>query len=622
MEGASLLERVIRARGLGGDPRAERLLRNPGFSLLHPPATLPGADLVAERLARALRERRRIALYGDYDADGVTAIAVLWHVLRALSPEADLEWFVPSRFEHGYGLHGEVLRAMNSRGVRTVVTVDCGIGALGPARVARELGLELLVTDHHAPSLDADGRVVLPDADAIAHPDLPGAAAPFPGLCAAAVAFKVGSRLATHWHGGDRVPAAMQRTLAHLAPLVALGTVADVVPLLDENRVFVAEGLRVMRAIQGMRAPGTRTRTEGDASEALPMVPGVRALLDDADLNDGRTVDAEHIAFRLAPRLNAIGRLGHAADAVELLTTADPARARVIAAALARHNDERRRIEQEILAQATAMAEAHLAAHERDAVVLSHPAWHEGVVGIVCSRLVERHGRPALLLREREDGTAKGSGRGVDGFDMADALRACGSHLDAHGGHAAAVGLTVRPGSWEAFRAAFQERWRAAQGQGDLAPGVAFDAAADLDEFSLSALRTLDVLRPCGRGHREPAFLVRDAAPTGSARIFGTGGAHLEFHLRAAAPHGRPRLPGRGAVEAPRAVWWGGARHAGEISRARSLDMVVRPKVDVWRGVERVQLEVLDVRVETAAGEAAARVGAGAALPVVAVAAP
>lgn len=620
MDGGTLLERVVHARGLADSPRAEQLLRHPRFALLHPPATLPGADAVAERIAVALRERRRIALYGDYDADGVTAIAVLWHVLRALAPEAEVEWFVPSRFEHGYGVHSEVLRAMHARGVRTVVTVDCGIGSLEPARTAREIGLELLVTDHHALWRDAEGRVELPCADAIAHPELPGAEAPFTGLCAAAVAFKVGKRLATHWFGGERVPAAMQQTLAYLSPLVALGTVADVVPLVDENRVFVAEGLRILRTVQGQGAPGVRARPSTALDVELPMIPGLRALMDTAELHDGSAVDAEHIAFRLAPRLNAIGRLGHAADAVELLTTANSKRAQEIARALVRHNDERRRIEQEIHAQACAMADAALAARPADAIVLAHPEWHEGVVGIVCSRLVERYGRPCLLLRERPDGTAKGSGRGVEGFDLAAALRGCDEHLASHGGHAAAVGLTTRAGKREAFARVFQERWlEAARGE-NLASSARYDAVVTLDELSLPALRTLDVLRPCGRGHREPAFLVRGVALAGGSRTFGTGGTHLEFHLRATdAPVG----PGaRGPREAPRAVWWGGAVHAEAISRARTLDAIVRPKVDTWRGAARVQLDVQDVRcaepvrggaaVAPASGEVASTAAAGA----------
>ncbi|MBL9141913.1 MAG: DHH family phosphoesterase, partial [Phycisphaerae bacterium] len=433
-EGFSLVERVIRARGLGGEGRAGALLSKPMLGQLHPPAELPGADDVALHLVAAIRGGKRIALYGDYDADGVTSLAVLWHVLRAVDPTVSIELFAPSRFEHGYGLNSDVLRQMHERGIQTVVTVDCGITAIEPARVARDLGLQLLITDHHATEPGVDGTVTLPDADAIAHPALPGARAPFTELCGAAVAFKVASRFAVHWYGGDRVPERMQAVMASVVPLVALGTVADVVPLVDENRIFASVGLRTMQ-------------TSG--------LPGLRALLDDSELNEGRVVNAEHIAFRLAPRLNAIGRLGHAAEAVELLTTADEARARVIAAALAKHNVRRRAIELDIFQRAVAVVEADPALLSARAIVLADEAWHEGVVGVVCSKMVERYGKPVLLLCARPDGTMKGSGRSVDGFDLVSAVRACSQHLTSCGGHAAAVGLTVRAGAWNDFAQAF-----------------------------------------------------------------------------------------------------------------------------------------------------------------------
>jgi single-stranded-DNA-specific exonuclease len=563
----SLADRVIAARGLGGEPRAESILRSPRLSLLHPPAELPGADAVAQRLVSAVREGRPLAIYGDYDADGVTATAVLWHVLRAASADAPIETYTPSRLEEGYGLHASVLRQMHARGVRTVVSVDCGITAHAAAEAACEIGLELLITDHHAPECDDQGVPRLPCAAAIAHPSLPGARAPFADICGAAVAFKVASRFAYHWCGGERVPRVFQEALARTVPLVALGTVADVVPLVDENRIFAAAGLA---AIHGSG------------------IEGLRALLFHSDIAGGTQVHSEDVAFRLAPRLNAIGRLGHAAQAVELLTTADPARARAIAAELGRRNDERRAIEQRIADEACRMAEAEgMTRSGSHVIALAHPEWHEGVVGVVCSKLVERFGRPAVLCCLRGDGSAKGSGRSVDGFDLVGAVRACAQHLDSCGGHAAAVGLTVRAGAWQAFREALESCCAAELAQRDLVPELRYDAEAWLDELSIASLRSLDPLRPFGRGHVEPTFLLRGLRVQAVPQVFGSARTHLQLHLAS--------RQGRGAPV--RAVWWGGARHVGALSRAVELDVVARARVDAWQGRERVQLDLGDAGV-------------------------
>lgn len=559
----SLLERIVHVRKLAGDARAQQILRAPSWSQLHKPALLPGADAVAERLERALRARKHIAIYGDYDADGITSMAVLWHVLRAADPECTLELVTPRRFEDGYGLNSEVLRDLQARGVQTVVTVDCGITAVEPARVARELGMELLITDHHSPEPSADGTFALPDADAIAHPALPGREqAPFTELCGAAVAFKVASRFAVHWCGGERVAQVLQDALKHVIPLVALGTVADVVPLIDENRIFVATGL---------------------ASMQRSTIPGLRALLDDAQLTHGLAVESEHVAFRIAPRLNAIGRLGDAAEAVELLTTADATRARAIAAKLAQCNEERKRIEQAIFTQACALVEAK-GLHKPDvrAIALTHEAWHEGVVGIVCTKVAERYGRPTVLLCMRPDGTAKGSGRSLDGFDLVSAVRSCAQHLENCGGHAAAAGLTVKAGAWDAFARDFTARCNGAMVEDDVVPTTRYDIEADIDELTKEAIGGLDVLRPFGRANREPAVLVRGLRIQSSPSLLGQTRAHLEFHVKA------PRNP-------VRCIWWNGAQHARAFAGATSMDAIIRPKLDAWRGAMQLQFEVVDV---------------------------
>ena len=323
----SLLERVMAARQYPSDARGRDVLHSPRLGLLHLPRTLPGATEVAERLVDAVRAGRRVAIYGDYDADGITATAILWRTIRAARPDAALSWYVPDRFEEGYGLNEGALEWLAGDGVQVVVTVDCGASAVGPSRRARELGLELLVTDHHHVP---EGSIA--EAAAIAHPALPGRArAPFAELCGAAVAFKVASEFARTWCGGENVAAVLKEALAACVPLVAVGSVADVVPLVDENRVFVARGLETIHATA---------------------VPGLRALLDDADLAKGKRVQSSDVGFRVGPRLNAVGRLGHAREAVELLVTSDPARARALAKTLSEVNERRRAMDTEHYAQA------------------------------------------------------------------------------------------------------------------------------------------------------------------------------------------------------------------------------------------------------------------------------
>jgi single-stranded-DNA-specific exonuclease len=354
---------------------------------------------VAERLEAAVRAGHRIAIYGDYDADGITATAILWRAIKAARADADLRFYVPDRIEEGYGLNDEALAALAADGVRTVVTVDCGASAQGPSRHAKALGIELLITDHHHvdPGCEAE-------AAAIAHPALPGRdPAPFVDLCGAAVAFKVASEFARLWCGGENVAAVLKDALMCCVPLVALGSVADVVPLVDENRVFVARGLATIHTVE---------------------MVGMRALLDDAQLDRGKRVDSADVGFRLGPRLNAVGRLGHAAEAVELLITDDPVRARAIVRTLGELNEQRRTMDKSFFEQACERVDADPALAAAGAIVMADARWHEGVVGIVAAKMAERHGKPAILMALRPDGTAKGSGRSVEGIDILEIGRA------------------------------------------------------------------------------------------------------------------------------------------------------------------------------------------------------
>ncbi|MFM9096977.1 MAG: single-stranded-DNA-specific exonuclease RecJ, partial [Phycisphaerales bacterium] len=483
--GGSLIQRVLAARPALGDPGTPRdrdLLHRPGsLALLHGSSTMPGATDVAVRLEAAVRAARPVAIYGDYDADGMTATAVLWRTLKAAAPDADVRTYVPDRLEEGYGLNEGALESLSQAGVRTVVTVDCGASALGPSRRARALGLELLVTDHH----DADASSVA-EADAIAHPALPGRApAPFTQVCGAAVALKVANEFARAWCGGDNVAQVLRTAIAGCLPLVAIGTVADVVPLLDENRVLVAKGLDLMQSTTQV---------------------GLRALLDEARVGGRRRVDASDVGFRLGPRLNAVGRLGHAREAVELLVTDDHARAAAIVARLGELNERRKRMDAEAFAQACARIDADPALADAGAIVLADKRWHEGVVGIVAAKVAERYGRPAILLSLRDDGTAKGtakgSGRSVDGVDLLATVRgAAGALMQRGGGHVHAMGLTLRAEDVPAFAERVSAACRAAGAGAGAGPVRRYDAEATSEEFTRDAVEGLDMLRPYGRGN-------------------------------------------------------------------------------------------------------------------------
>ena len=367
--------RILASRGLRGEA-ASRFL-DPKLTDLHDPALLPGATRAAERVLHALATREPIVIYGDYDVDGVTASSILFHLCRAIAPDAPVSIYIPHRLDEGYGINAEAIAALADEGARVIVSVDCGVTAIAPAQVAHARSVDLIITDHHntlAPARPGEDPP-LPDCYVIVHPRLPGSRYPYPELAGAGVAFKLAWRIATLHSGGERVHPNLRETLLDLLALASLGTIADIVPLVDENRVIARFGLSRLRAMNN---------------------EGMRALIDASGLASDK-ISAEDVGFRLGPRLNACGRLGHAREAAELLTTASGDRAVEIATQLTNLNKERQAAERRIFEQAHTLAEeSGMCADERRAIVLAHDDWHPGVVGIVCSRLVERRRRPTI----------------------------------------------------------------------------------------------------------------------------------------------------------------------------------------------------------------------------------
>ncbi len=482
------LAQVLARRGLS-DPAVARNFLAAGEC--HDPSAFGGMEAAVAVVRRHLEARTRITVHGDYDCDGVCATAILVRGLRALGGEVD--WHLPDRRADGYGLSPATVERLAARGTRLLITVDCAITAVEEVAAARAAGLDVLVTDHHRPR--ADGA--LPDAP-IVHPSLGGY--PCADLCGTGVAHKLLEAVVAS-AGADPALA------AHDLALVAIATVADLVPLRGENRRLVREG---MRALAGTDSPG------------------LRALMCAARLDPGG-IDARALGFRLAPRLNAAGRVQRADVALELLLTDEGERAGDLAAELDAANAERRATEAWILRDAEAQVRA---AGARPAYVLDGAGWHPGVIGIVAARLVERWHRPTILIAlDGEEGT--GSGRSVPGFDLLAGLDACAARLLRHGGHRAAAGLTIAAAEVDAFRDAFAAHAEGALAPADLVPERRADAVVAGDPLGLDLAEDLAALEPCGMGNPGPTLLL-PAARFADPQPMGEDGRHLRATVQAA----------------------------------------------------------------------------------------
>jgi single-stranded-DNA-specific exonuclease len=557
---APVVAQLLLNRGIASPEAARRFLDAP-LSGLHPPELLPGVPEAAERIWAAVQAGRRICVYGDYDVDGVTGSAILLTVLRLLEAKADL--YVPHRLEEGYGLNCEALQQLAGDGFSLVVTVDCGIASIREADEAKRLGLELIVTDHH------EMKQVLPDAAVLVHPRLPQTAYPFGWLSGAAVAFKVAWALAQKACNSTKVTPRFRDNLVESVALAALGIVADVVPLHDENRILVRHGLRQLR------------QTER---------PGIRALCAAAGLERNAEIRAGDIGFRLAPRLNAAGRLGCARLVVDLLTTTQPEQALTLARFLEDQNTKRQTLERRIVGEARDMIDSD--GRDRDAaLVLARPGWHPGVIGIVAGRLAEMYGRPALMIalpdpeQPATNGDASigaGSGRSVPGFPLHEALRACDDLLLSHGGHHAAAGFRIRAENIDVFRERFCAEMRKHFPDGTPAPTLILDAELPLSALTFGLLEGLDRLEPYGADNRRPMFLAGGLEVVGEPKKVGNGERHLSFRVRQAGT-------------SLKAIAFGMAERVEELLSAdRRCCLAFTPKLNEWQGWRSIDLEVAD----------------------------
>lgn len=471
------------ARGID-TPEAARAFLETDPAKLHDPMLLPDMAKARDTIRRAIEQGKKIAVFGDYDVDGVTSTCVMTRVLRSLG--ADVRHYIPDRLSEGYGLSMGAMDRLAQDGIGLIVTVDSGVSAFEEIARARELGMEVVVTDHH------ECREELPDANAVVNPKRADSTYPFAELAGVGVAFKLACALA-----GDGQQRAV---LEQYADLVALGTVADVMPIIGENRIIVAAGLRRMAETQNV---------------------GLSMLLHESG-QQGKRLTASTISFILAPRINAAGRLGHADMAAELFLTDDPRRAQTLAMALCEQNKQRQATENQILEQALQKLRREYDPLEDQVIVLAGEDWHHGVIGIVSSRICDRYACPTVLIA-LEDGIGKGSGRSVKGFNLYEALCDSAPLLERFGGHELAAGLTIREENIQQFRENMEAWAREHVNPQELMPILHIDCPIAPEFISTEATRGLDVLEPFGMGNPQPVFsmcdlLVEEITPISSDR--------------------------------------------------------------------------------------------------------
>lgn len=531
-------------RGLTEPEQIQHFLQ-PSLAHLPDPFLLKDMDLAVKRLIRALREKEKITIYGDYDVDGTTSTALLMSFFGALGAKVD--FYIPHRLKEGYSLNSEALRKLKARGTQVLITVDNGISAISEAKLAKELGIDLIVTDHH------EVPPQLPEATAILNPKQAGDLFPGKELAGVGVAFylTIALRKALREEGmlGEAEP-----NLRQSLDLVAVGTIADMAPLIGLNRILVREGLKVLS-----RSPRL----------------GLKALMEVCAVD--REVNSEHVAFRLGPRINAVGRLDDAALGVKLLLSSQPDEAQQLAKILNGANEERQEIEDQIGMEAVAKVESEGLAKRFRSLVLYHPSWHPGVVGIVASRLVEKYHLPSIVLSQDLLGL-KGSARSIRNFHLVEALRECSEYLNKFGGHRYAAGLSLDLKNLPAFTERFDQIVRQKLSPEDFIPALKLDAALDLESIDGALLEQFTRLEPFGLGNPAPLLLLRGVGVRES-RVVG------EKHLKLKVGDSRRSF---GAI---------GFRLAYKIPASQDrIDLAFVPQWNEWNGNKNIQLRISDLR--------------------------
>jgi len=523
----------------------------PELSALINPDKFNDMPRAVDRLEAAVKAKETVAIFGDYDVDGTSGTAILIKLFTLL--ECPVRYRVPHRVTDGYGLNSAAVEAFATEGAKLLITIDCGTNNVAEVAAARRLGMDVVILDHHEPG------ATLPDATAIINPKLRDSTYGFTGICSAGISFKVA------WAVADRVGAkrrpGFEGFILDAMGLAALGTIADVCPLIGENRIYVRYGLDALRACKGK---------------------GLRSLLELARLED-KIIEPVDVSFKLAPRLNALGRIGTAMDCVDLLVSDDQARIEEILSLLEKSNRHRKGIEDEMFEQAIAQVESE--GGPASAVILADERWHVGVVGIVAARLVDRYYRPSFVMAIDENGVARGSARSIGGLELHTALEACTEHLLTHGGHAMAAGLSLRKEKFDAFRKKMDRYISLQLTAENLTPKLVVDDEVQIGSVTRSVVRELERLAPHGPGNPVPLLVASHVKVAGEPRLMGKKNDHLSFYLQQEG-------------KSIRAVGFGMGELLEPLKKARSVSVAFTPQINSWQGNESVELHLKDLKID------------------------
>ncbi len=550
-----VIAELLRARGVHTAQQVQAFL-HPSLDALHDPFAMLGMDVAVARIQAALARREPILLYGDYDVDGTLAVVLLKTALESLGGVC--RFHIPHRLRDGYGMQADAIAQAAADGVQLVISVDNGIRAFAAAEEAQRLGVDLIITDHHLP----DAAQGLPPAQVILNPNQPGCAYPCKHLCGAGVAFKLAQALL---EAQDR-ERARTKMLPSFLKLLALATVADSVPLLDENRAITALGLEQL---------------------AKPVHPGLRALFAFAEIDATRRLRAYDIAFRIAPRLNAAGRMDAASDVVDLFTTRDPAEAHRLAEKLHNLNQDRRNAEQRALETIERRLRDDTVLAAEPLLVIDSEGWHRGVLGILAARVVDRAGKPALVIAH-EAGEAHGSGRSVPGFHLLNAIESCSDLFTRHGGHAQAVGFSLPSERVPELRARLCAYTKENPVEASAADALAYEVELSLDRVTPALAAWVERLAPFGMENPEPTFLARAVRICGAPRLMKE--RHVRLQLSQSVD---------GAQHTALGWNWAARLSAMDIGDGARVDVAyrIRPADGLRSASGKIELEIVGLRV-------------------------
>ena len=541
---SEIIAKVLANRGIESLKSSHNFF-NPSNDQLHNPFMMKNMDIAVDRISKNIQNQKPILIFGDYDVDGTTGASLLYLGLKDLN--AIVEYYIPHREKEGYGLSAGGIDYAQSVGADLLITCDCGINAFQPVDYANEHGIDIIITDHHIPDKK------LPNAYAVLNPKQKGCEYPFKGLCGCGVAFKLISAVSEKSGIGQNVG-------LNYLDLVALATSADMVPILDENRVLVHGGLDQLEESKS---------------------PGIHQLLVQTGLV-GESLNVGKLVFGLAPKINAAGRMGDANRTVELLTTSDKTRAEELASILVRENKRRQLIQEDIVNDAIRLVHSQVDLENNKVVIIGSKGWHPGVVGIVASRIKDEFSRPAIVIAFDKKGIGKGSARSIPHLDLYEALSYAAKFLEGYGGHPMAAGLTVHEDKFENFKSLFLRNVNKILTNDDLIPAISIDGEMALTDINSRFMRFLERLGPFGPGNMRPKFVSRNLSISGQPRLMGNG-EHIRFIV---SQNGR-NYP---------AVGFKLSSHYEDLIRGVPVDIAYVVEVNQWQGQSNIQLNVRDIQ--------------------------